>query len=89
MPGPLSLTGGTRYYLSIYNDVGAWAWLAGSGPNDLIYYRLGLVGVWDTGGNSHDQAFQLTDTIIPEPLTALLFGGSVLFGLARFRRQLH
>jgi hypothetical protein len=95
---------GVEYGLEIYNHTAsgynAWRWdyakpgLPGDNEWWLIY--VGVLNTW-TVETGHDYAFTLTegfggnnhsDAPIPEPFTCLLFGGSVLLGLGRFRRRL-
>jgi len=96
LPSPLILEQQTTYYISIYNTANVvpgtgWFWSAGSGP-DITYWFRYMTGTDWIEQTSDDLAFELTigagNGAIPEPLTCLLFGGSVLFGLGRLRRRL-
>ncbi len=94
LPAPLSLAGGTTYYISIYNATpdSNWLWETGDGPNDLVWYRSSPTEDWIiVSGSGDDLAFELTvangEVIIPEPVTSTLFVGSVLLGLGRLRRR--
>lgn len=81
---PLTLTAGTTYWLSIYNDTTVdtndnWSWNGASGP-------AGGAGAYSAGVNSttyyldntpgfHGSAFTLTnDGVVPEPASILLMG---------------
>lgn len=86
---PFEASAGVPYWLSIYNsDANArWDWL---GANDI---GDGVSQTLDPPGNDwilvqDDRAFQLTDSVIPEPITATLgLVGLGALGLAIGRRR--
>jgi len=97
LPSPLEVTGGVSYAIEIYNTTGVtpgtpWAWASAS--NDIMsmwFSSNPSGGTWHLDPSS-DLAFELTggptEQPIPEPLSAALFSGSVLVGVARLRRKL-
>ena len=92
LPSPLPLVGGTPYCISIYNNTpfGEWALSYADSLAGDIWYHSSPANT-DFQPSRPDSAFELTannGALIPEPLTCLLFGGSVLLGLGRLRRRM-
>ncbi len=91
LPSPILFDGGVTYYISISNATNPttasdWYWCESNNGNDRLWYRTSAVGAWSE--YDADLAFALTDDgVVPEPLTSLLFGASVLVGLGRLRRR--
>ena len=91
LPSALALNAGTPYYISIVNttdDDDDWNWLMSTGPDGTCWVRQSY-GPWPNT-IPYDLAFELTaedQEIIPEPVSATLFIGSVCLGLTRLRRR--
>jgi hypothetical protein len=98
LPSPLVLEEQTTYYISIYNTTSPtaasyWFWMMGNGPNYNFWYRASSTVSWVDATQMGDMAFELTTDgldgqAIPEPVTCVLFAGSVLMGLGRLRRRI-
>ena len=82
---PFLATGGTRYWLSIFNEAlhEPWGWTNSSGGNnESAHAEAPSFAIWnETFGFNVDTAFQL---VVPEPANLWLALG-VLFGIRRTR----
>ena len=80
---PLTLTAGTTYWLSIFNDslFGGWAWGSQDGTGQNAVIRFDETSAWSLatlgGTSSTELDFQLTNDAVsgaPEPATLALLG---------------
>ena len=97
---PVDLSGGTRYYLSVYNNTEIntdddWVWMSAGTPTgtEEVWWRDSQTMAWALISTEPPYiprelvAFKLTGTVIPEPVSSLLFVGSVGLGLLWRKRH--
>lgn len=82
----ITLTAGTKYWLGISNTSGlgglqAWAWVVSANSGSGRTFSTSN-GTWTA--NNKSLAFNLTNTVVPEPATAVLAAISLL-GLVAFK----
>jgi len=86
-----SLNAGETYWISIQNDSSAttsgWYWMYGDSVSSNSQYSANAnIGSWSTITAGYDQYMVLSNTVVPIPAAAWLFG-SALIGLGWVRRR--
>lgn len=93
---PIAISGGERYYFSVFNDDGdaanpnfAILWSSTSGPTNPRWFRSNPAAPWTPSGSNANTAFQLEGTAVaPEPTSIALLGmGLAAIGIGRRARR--
>jgi hypothetical protein len=86
LDSPFSATGGSRYWLSVFDGAAdaSWLWLIANNPGNGSTQELNPGPAWFSV--SADMAFQITSEPVPEPASMLLLGSGLL-GLIGYRRR--
>lgn len=96
LPAPVTLLGGTNYWITIYNPNNGWEWNdASSAPSPgslgagvaAGYVDVPFVGPPLRELRAGDLNFTLESTAVPEPATLLLFVAGLLIPLRRNKRS--